>query len=185
MHERTWLKKGQNPLVGISNMCTQRIVHSSCCSACSYLAGKVSGARIGSAGVYCGKLIREGCTVPTVLSILSLGQAIVPRVSVKQSNFLFGSNRNKPKLNLFRFRETQKKFLVCFSSFRCFGPVSKQPKQTELYPNKPKKSPENVLYWGSSKKFFLFLGSNRKKPKLNLFGCFSLFFAKPTKIFFF
>ncbi len=42
------------------------------------------------------------------------------RVSSKQSNFFFGSNRNKPKLNLFRlffglFRETKQHFfLVCF-----------------------------------------------------------------------
>ncbi len=63
------------------------------------------------------------------------------RVSSKQSNFFFGSNRNKPKLNLFRlffslFRETKKHFFrfvsVCFGLFRCFGLVSKQPKQTEL-----------------------------------------------------
>jgi hypothetical protein len=38
-------------------------------------------------------------------------------------NFFLGSNRNKPKLNLFR---------LFFSLFWCFGPVSKQPKQTEL-----------------------------------------------------
>jgi hypothetical protein len=52
-----------------------------------------------------------------------------------QCFFRFGSNRNKPKLDLFRlffglpFCETKK---VCFGLFRCFGPVSKQPKQTEL-----------------------------------------------------
>ncbi len=34
----------------------------------------------------------------------------------------------------------------CFGLFRCFGPVSKQPKQTELFRNKPKKSPNNDLY---------------------------------------
>jgi hypothetical protein len=37
-------------------------------------------------------------------------------------------------------------FSVCFSLFRCFGPVSKQPKQTEFSQNKPEKSPKNVLY---------------------------------------
>jgi hypothetical protein len=47
------------------------------------------------------------------------------RVSSKQSNFFFGSNRNKPKLNLFRlffglFRETKKHF---FGLFRSFGLV--------------------------------------------------------------
>jgi hypothetical protein len=35
----------------------------------------------------------------------------------------FGSNRNKPKLNLFRFS---------FGSFRCFGSITKQPKHTDL-----------------------------------------------------
>ncbi len=50
----------------------------------------------------------------------------------------FGSNRNKPKQDLFRvcfglFRETKKKI-------RFFEPVSKQPKQTELFRNEPKQS---------------------------------------------
>jgi hypothetical protein len=49
---------------------------------------------------------------------------VVPiRVSSKQTNFCFGSNRNKPKLNLFRlffglFRETKKIFLRFVSVFR-------------------------------------------------------------------
>ncbi len=56
------------------------------------------------------------------------------RVSSKQSNFFSGSNQNKPKLNLFLlffglFHKTKKPF---FSLFLCFGPVSKQLKQTEL-----------------------------------------------------
>ncbi len=43
------------------------------------------------------------------------GRALMSRVSSKQSNIFFGSNRNKPKLNLFRlfiglFRETKKLF---------------------------------------------------------------------------
>jgi hypothetical protein len=47
----------------------------------------------------------------------------------------FGSNRNKLKLNLFR---------LIFGLFRCFGPVSKQPKQTYLFRNKPKKTKKNT-----------------------------------------
>ncbi len=55
---------------------------------------------------------------------------------------IFGSNRNKPKQDLFQvcfglFRETKKKIL---GLFRCFEPVSKQPKQTELFRNEPKQS---------------------------------------------
>ncbi len=49
--------------------------------------------------------------------------------------FFLASNQNKPKLNLFRLffglllRETKKIF---GGLFQCFGPVSKQQKQTEL-----------------------------------------------------
>ncbi len=53
------------------------------------------------------------------------------RGSSKQLIFFLGLNRNKPKLNLFRlfFRQTPKNL---FGLFRCFRPVSKQQKQTEL-----------------------------------------------------
>jgi hypothetical protein len=59
------------------------------------------------------------------------------RVSSKQSIFFFGSNRNKPKLNLFwlffgLFCETKKKFFSVFfyfGLFWCFVTISKQ---TEL-----------------------------------------------------
>jgi hypothetical protein len=37
-------------------------------------------------------------------------------------------------------------FWVCFGLFRCFGPVSKQLKQTEFSRNKPEESPKNILY---------------------------------------
>jgi hypothetical protein len=45
------------------------------------------------------------------------------RVSSKQTNFFFGSNRNKPKHNLFQlifglFRETKKIFFQFVSVFR-------------------------------------------------------------------
>jgi hypothetical protein len=80
--------------------------------------------------------------------------------------FFFGSNRNKPKLNLFRlffglFCETKKHF---FGLFRCFGPVSKQPKQTEKISKKR---------------------TNRNKPKLSLFRLFfGVLFSKTKKFFF-
>ncbi len=57
------------------------------------------------------------------------------RRSPNRKNFFLGSNLNKPKLNLFRlffglfFRETKKNII---GLFWCYGPVSKQPKQTEL-----------------------------------------------------
>ncbi len=59
------------------------------------------------------------------------------RVSSKQTKINFGSNRNKPKQDLFRvcfglFRETKRKY---FGLFRFFEPLSKQPKQTDLFHN--------------------------------------------------
>ncbi len=57
------------------------------------------------------------------------------RGSSKSLIFFLGSNQNKLEINLFwlffdlLFRETQKNF---FGLFRCFGPVLKQPKQTQL-----------------------------------------------------
>ncbi len=76
---------------------------------------------------------------------------VLGRVSSKQSNFFFGSNQNKPKINLFRlffglFQETKKHFFQFVSA--CFGVSvqSKQPKQTEFSLNKPKKSPKNVIF---------------------------------------
>ncbi len=61
------------------------------------------------------------------------------RVSSKQTKIYFGLNRNKPKQDLFRvcfglFRETKtEKF-----RFVSGESISKQPKQTELFCNKPK-----------------------------------------------
>ncbi len=71
---------------------------------------------------------------------------------MKKNNF--GSYRNKPKQDLFRvcfglFRETKKNI---FGLFRCFEPISKQPKQTELFRNESKQSeiflkmPKYALY---------------------------------------
>ncbi len=101
----------------------------------------------------------------------------------KKKNFV--SNGNKPLLNLFRlffvmFRETKKHF---FGLFRCFGRVSNQ---TEFCRNKPKKSPKKrSVLGGSSKPFIFFLGSNRNKPKIDLFGLFfDLLFCGRQKIFF-
>ncbi len=109
------------------------------------------------------------------------------RVSSKQSNIFFGSNRNKPKLNLFRL------FSVCFAKpknlffglFRCYGLVSKQPKQTEFSRKQTKTNrknlPKTFSNRGFSKPLIFF---SRFKPKLNLFRLFfGLLFEKPKKIF--
>jgi hypothetical protein len=70
-------------------------------------------------------------------------------VSSKQTKIIFGSNRNKPKQDLFRvcfglFRETKKKN---FGLFRCFEPISKQPKQTDLFRNKTKQTEKTLNFW--------------------------------------
>jgi hypothetical protein len=63
------------------------------------------------------------------------------RVSSKQSIFFFlvrtETNRNSICFGCFSvcFAKPKKKFS---GLFRCFGPVSKQPKQTEFFQNKPK-----------------------------------------------
>ncbi len=108
-------------------------------------------------------------------------------MSAKQSKIFFGSNRNKPNSICFGC------FSVCFEKlkniffglFRCFGSVSKRPKQTEFSQNKPKKSSKNVLYSkGSWKPLIFFIGSNQTKPKLNLFRLFfGLLFRETIKKF--
>ncbi len=72
------------------------------------------------------------------------------RVSSKQTKINFGSNRNKTKQDLFRFVSWNQKLTisVCFGSFRCFEPIWKQPKQTELFRNKPKKP---YFFWKITK----------------------------------
>jgi hypothetical protein len=83
------------------------------------------------------------------------------RVSSKQTKINFGSNRNKPKQDLFRvcsvcFMKPKRKK---FGLFRCFEPISKQPKPTDLFRNKPKQTettlnfPEKFPYILSFKLF--------------------------------
>ncbi len=102
------------------------------------------------------------------------------RVGCPRNNPIFFSvrietNRNSICFGRFSVYFVKQKtfFSVCFGLFRCFGPVSKQPKQTEICPNKPKKSP----------KFFFSVRTETNRNS-NCFGCFSIcFFAKPKKFF--
>jgi hypothetical protein len=82
----------------------------------------------------------EQCHSP--VHLISQFFLVTPRVSLKQTKINFGLNRNKPKQDLFRvcfglFRETKNKN---FGLFRCFEPISKQPKQTKLFRNKTKQT---------------------------------------------
>ncbi len=73
-------------------------------------------------------------------------ESLVPnseiRVSSKQTKIIFGSNRNKPKQDLFAFVSVcfVKPITKSFGLFRCFEPISKQLKQTELFHKKPKQT---------------------------------------------
>ncbi len=75
------------------------------------------------------------------------------RVGCPRNNQIFFSVRTETNRNSICFGC----FSVCFAKqkniffglFRCFGPVLKQPKQTEFSRNKPKqteKIPKNVIY---------------------------------------
>jgi hypothetical protein len=89
------------------------------------------------------------------------------RVSSKQSMFFF-SVRTETNRNLILFSCLSVCFTkpktIFFGLFRCFGPVSEQPKQTEKI----------------SKKRSL-LGGPRNKPKLNLIPLFFGLFFRETK----
>jgi hypothetical protein len=107
------------------------------------------------------------------------------RVSSKQSNFFFGSNRTKPRLNLFRlffglFCETKKHFFQFVSVFRTnIETIRIFSKQTK------KISKKRSLLGGPRNRKFFFLGSNRNKAKLNLFQLiFGLLFRETKKFFF-
>ncbi len=99
-------------------------------------------------------------------------------VSSKQSKFVFGSNRNKPKLNLFRlffglFRETKKHFFRFVSVFR-----------TGIETNR-KNLQKMFSIRGSSKPLIFFSVRTETNQNSICFGCFSVcFFTKP-QIFFF
>ncbi len=79
-------------------------------------------------------------------------------------------------------------FSVCFAKpknfffglFRCFGPVSKQPKQTELCRNKRKKSQKTFSIRGPQNSTFFFSVPTKK----NLFRLFSVCFLRNQQICF-
>jgi hypothetical protein len=95
-------------------------------------------------------------TISTQFVASSLFCIRLTRVSSKQTKINFGSNRNKPKQDLFRvcfclFRETKKNFCL----FRCFELISKQPKQTDLFRNKPKQTETTLNFLKNSQIYSL------------------------------
>ncbi len=123
-----------------------------------------------------------------------------PGVGCPRNNQIFFSVRTETNRNSICFgcvsvcfAKPKNIFFLCFGLFRCFGSVSKRPKQTEFSRNKPKKSSKKVLYSkGSSKplrgprnRYFFFSVRIETNRNSICFGCFSVcFFAKPKKNFF-
>jgi hypothetical protein len=113
------------------------------------------------------------------------------RVSSKQSNFFFGLNRNKPKLNLFRsffglFRETQKKiFSVCFGVSDRYRNNQNKQNFVETNRNKPKKFPKNIIYYRVRETVNFF---SRLEPKQtetqSVSDVFRFAFSRNQQIFF-
>ncbi len=101
-------------------------------------------------------------------------------MSSKQSN-LFSvrteTNRNSICFGCFSvsFAKTKQIF---FGLFQCFGPVSKQPKQTEKF------SEKQISIRVSSKQLIYFSVRTETNRNSICFGCFSLCFAKTKQIFF-
>ncbi len=110
-------------------------------------------------------------------------------MSSKQSNFFSGSNRNKPKLIVsvvFRFvSRNQKHFFRFVSVFRTGIETMETNRIFSKQSEKIFKNRYVFSFRGSSKPLILFLGSNRNKPKLDLFRLlFGLLFRKTKKVFF-
>jgi hypothetical protein len=117
----------------------------------------------------------------------NLQQVGCPRNNQIFFRFKLKQTETQSVLVVFRFVSRNQKtfFSVCFGLFRCFGLVSKQLKQKNFCQNRQKKSPKNFSIRGSMKLLIFFLGSNRNKPKLNLFWLFlGLFSCETPKIFF-
>ncbi len=118
-----------------------------------------------------------------------------PHLGCPRNNHIFFSVRTETNRNSNYFGC----FSVCFAKpknnffglFRCFGPVSKQLKQTEFSQNKPKQTKKiskkrSLSYRGSSKPFFFFSVWTETNRNSICFGCFSVcFLAKPNQKFFF
>jgi hypothetical protein len=103
-------------------------------------------------------------------------------VSSKQSNFVFGSNRNEPKLNLFRlffglFRETKQNFFRFDSVFRTGIET------TETIKTNRKNLQKQISIRMSSKQFFFSVRTetNRTQPDLVVFRF--VFWQKQTTFF--
>jgi hypothetical protein len=96
------------------------------------------------------KYFFDGCPLP-------------PRVFSKQTKINFCSNRNKPKQDLFRVCFVKPK-IKNFGLFRCFEPISKQPKQTELFRNKPKQT-ETTLNFLKNTQIYSLLNCLGQEPE--------------------
>ncbi len=109
-------------------------------------------------------------------------------MSSKQSNFFFGSNRNKQKINLFwlffgLFRETKKRCFRLVSVFRTGIETTEANRVLSKQTDKIFK--KHSLLGGSRNRDFFFAVRTETNQNSICFGCFSFdFFAKPTNFFF-
>ncbi len=112
------------------------------------------------------------------------------RVSSKQSNIFFGSNRNSICFGCFSvcFGNRKTIFSICFGLFRCFGPVSKQPKQTEFSRNKPKQTEKipkkRYLLEGTQNRSFFSRFEPKQTETQSVLVVFRFAFSRNPKICF-
>jgi hypothetical protein len=103
-------------------------------------------------------------------------------VSSKQSNFFFGSNRNKPKLNLFRL------FFGLFWFVSVFRTGIKTTETNRIFSKQTKANRKNLQKTSSirrsSKSLIFFSVRTETNQNSICFGCFLVCFAKPKNIFF-
>ncbi len=112
----------------------------------------------------------------------------------RNNQIFFGSNRNKPKINLFRlffglFRETKKHFFwVCFGLFQfvsVFRTGIETTKTNRIFSKQTEKISKKLSLLGGprNRKFFFLVQTETNRNSI-CFSCFSVcFFAKPTIFF--
>jgi hypothetical protein len=109
--------------------------------------------------------------------------------AIGQDQSSIGCPRNNQIFFRFEPKQTETQSVsVVFGLFWCFGPVSKQPKQTEFSRNKPKQtkiiSKKRCLLGGPQNRKFFFSVRPETNQNSICFGSFSVcFFVKTTNFF--
>jgi hypothetical protein len=85
-------------------------------------------------------------------------------------------------LVVFRFISQNQKFFF-LGLFRCFGPVSKQPKKNRTFSKQTEKISKKRSLLGCPRNNYFFSVWTKTNRNSICFGCFSVCFEKPTKFF--